>query len=133
MSRYDNIINMEHHVSKVHPQMSIESRSAQFAPFAALTGYSDTVKEEARLTNRKIELDEEFLLIINIKLQEINNIIKDKPTVIITYFIKDRKKQGGRYENIIDNIKRIDDVNKIIYLINYKINIDDILNIEIIK
>jgi hypothetical protein len=133
MGRYDNIINMEHHVSKVHPQMSIESRSAQFAPFATLTGYSDTVKEEARLTNRKIELDEEFLLIINTKLQEINNIIKNKPTVIITYFIKDRKKQGGRYENIIDNIKRIDDVNKIIYLINYKINIDDILNIEIIK
>ena len=117
MSKYDNIINMKHHTSKIHPQMSIESRAAQFAPFAALTGYSDAVKEKARLTNKKIDMDEEALLIINLKLQEINNIIDTKPKVSITYFIKDQKKQGGHYANIIDNIRKIDDVYKKIFQI----------------
>ena len=47
MGKYDDIINLPHHVSKVHPQLSIEQRAAQFAPFAALTGYGDEVNETA--------------------------------------------------------------------------------------
>lgn len=45
MNNYDDIINWPHHISKKHKQMSIESRAAQFAPFAALTGYSDAIEE----------------------------------------------------------------------------------------
>ena len=60
MGKYDDIINMSHHVSKRHPQMSLEARSAQFAPFAALTGYEDAVSETGRLTSDKIELSESF-------------------------------------------------------------------------
>ena len=56
MNNYDDIINMPHHVSKKHPKLSIEQRAAQFAPFAALTGYEDAVKETARFTEEKIEL-----------------------------------------------------------------------------
>ena len=62
MRKYDDIINLPHHVSKKHSQMSQEARAAQFAPFAALTGYDDAVKETARLTDDRIELDEEMKL-----------------------------------------------------------------------
>ena len=67
--QYDDIINMEHHVSKVHPQMSLYARSAQFAPFAALTGYEDSIKETGRETLARIELDEERRDILDAKLQ----------------------------------------------------------------
>ena len=56
--KYDDIIDLPHHVSKVHPQMSRENRAAQFSPFAALTGYEEAVKEMGRLTDRRMILDE---------------------------------------------------------------------------
>ena len=55
---YDDIINLRHYEPKKHKRMSREARSAQFAPFAALTGYNDAIKETARLTTQRIELDE---------------------------------------------------------------------------
>ena len=59
MGKYDDIIDLPHHVSKVHPQMSIWDRSAQFAPFAALTGHEEAIAETARLTNEWHEPDED--------------------------------------------------------------------------
>lgn len=129
---YADIINLKHHKSKIHRPMPIESRAAQFAPFAALTGYNDVVKEKSRLTDKKIEMDDEAKLIINSKLQTINKNIKNKPKVSITYFVPDNKKSGGTYLTIQDNVKRIDSVYKYIYLLNNKINIEDIINIEIL-
>ena len=68
-NKYEDIINLPHHISNKHPQMTLEARAAQFAPFAALTGYDDEVKETTRLTNRRIELDEEAKSILDKKLQ----------------------------------------------------------------
>ena len=45
MDNYDDIINLPHHVSKRHLQMSMWNRAAQFAPFAALTGYEDAIED----------------------------------------------------------------------------------------
>ena len=56
--KYDDIINLPHHVSKRHPQMPLLNRAAQFAPFAALTGYQESIEETARLVEEKIELEE---------------------------------------------------------------------------
>lgn len=131
MDNYEDIINLEHHISKVHSRLSIEQRAAQFAPFAALTGYGEAIKEKARLTDVKMELDDESLLFLNITLQKISSMIKDRPRVSITYFIKDKTKDGGRYETIKDYVKRIDNVSQIIYLINNRIKIGDILSIEL--
>ena len=64
MDDYSDIINLSRPVSK-RPRMSLEQRSAQFAPFAALTGYEGQVKETARLTNKKIEINEELKEILN--------------------------------------------------------------------
>lgn len=114
LHKYDDIINLEHHVSKVHKQMSLESRSAQFAPFAALVGYEDAVNEITRYTEEKKELDEEFKSSIYKKL-----LATQKGEVItITYFIPDNKKQGGKYQTIKRQIRKIDIDNKLIILMN---------------
>ena len=131
--KYDDIINLKRPISK-HPKLDISSRAAQFAPFAALTGYDDEIKETARLTDKKLELSEYDLEKLNYNFLKINNIIKEKPKVKITYFIKDNKKSGGKELTIIENIKRIDLINSFIKLDNSTIiNIDDIYKIELIE
>lgn len=133
-NKYDDIINLPHHVSKKYPQMSIEARSAQFAPYAALTGYSDVIKETGRITNEKIELDEEIKKIIDIKLHKIKETIKKTPYVFIQYFVEDKRKQGGEYVSIQGNVKKIDEYSqKIVFEEGTEVAIDDILEIEILE
>jgi hypothetical protein len=130
-NKYDDIINLPHHISTKHSQMSLEARAAQFAPFAALTGYDDEVKETARLTNERIELDEESKSILDNKIQMILEQLSSRPTVSFTYFIPDAKKDGGRYETITGIIKRIDDYKKVIVLENKEeIPINEIIDIN---
>ena len=129
-SKYDDIINMSHHISKKHPRMSLENRSAQFAPFAALTGYEDEVEETARITDKRIEITDEIKSKINMKLQIIQEKIKTNPKVTITYFISDNKKEGGSYKTVTSNVLKIDKYNKqIILKDNKEIFISDIINI----
>lgn len=106
--KYENIINKPHHVSKVHPQISLYARSAQFAPFAALTGYEDAVKETARETQEELEIDDELKSILDAKLQMLIEIKESNPEISITYFVKDEKKSGGKYVTITGIIKKID-------------------------
>lgn len=128
--KYDDIINLPHYVSKKHPQMSLENRSAQFAPFAALTGYEDEVEETARITDKRIEITDEIKSKINMKLQIIQETIKTNPKVTITYFISDNKKEGGSYKTVTSNVLKIDKYNKqIILKDNKEIFISDIINI----
>ena len=130
MGNYDDIINLKRPISK-HPKMSLYQRSAQFAPFAALTGHEGQVKETARLTDRRIELDEEMKLILDLKIQVIKEMLSDNPEVEITYFIPDTRKDGGKYETIINNVKKIDSYNEhIIMQNNLKIEIKEIININ---
>ena len=130
MGKYDDIINLPHHVSKKYPKMSLEQRAVQFAPFASLVGYSDSVKETARLTNRRIELDEEIKKMLDLKLQEIQN--HKNEVITFTYFIPDLKKDGGKYVNISGIIKKIDDYKQEIILDdNTKIPIKEIIDIQI--
>ena len=130
MNNYDDIINLPHHVSVKHPRLSKEQRAAQFAPFAALTGYGDAIKETARINEDRIELDEEEKKKIDNKILELKNKINDKPKVTITFFVPDTKKSGGEYVTIIGNLKRIDEYNKLLILEDKKkISIKDIIEI----
>lgn len=100
MGKYDDIINLPHFVSKKYPQMSMRDRAAQFSPFAALTGYDAEIKETTRLTDRRIELDEDVLDKLNERLYILRKVLDDGsvyPEVRITYFEKDLKKDGGKY------------------------------------
>ena len=109
---------MPHHVSKKHPQMPMEERAAQFAPFAALVGYEEAVEEMARLTDKRIELDEEAKNILDMKFQMLNEQLKVQihPQVTIMYFVPDLKKEGGKYIKISGTIKRIDEFKQLIVL-----------------
>ena len=130
MNNYEDIINLPHHVSKKHPQMSIWSRSAQFAPFAALTGYDEAVKETARLTDKRLEIDEGLKNILNNKLQYILQNKSLQPEITFTYFVYDNKKSGGKYIEKTGVVKKIDLNEKYIMLKDKtKISIDEIINI----
>lgn len=110
-SPYEDIIHLPHHVSPRRPQMSLHDRAAQFAPFAALTGHEEAVKETARLTDCKIELDENEIQLLDQKLQYIRDHLDDRPAVIITHFVPDLRKAGGRYlehEGIVKKIREYD-------------------------
>ena len=116
--KYDDIIKLSHHVSKKHPQMSMEERAAQFAPFAALVGYEDAVEETARITTKRIELNEEEKDALDIKLQMLNEQIHIQiyPNVTIMYFVPDLKKNGGKYIKISGTVKKIDEYKQLIIL-----------------
>lgn len=133
MNNYDDIINMPHHISKTRKPMSLQNRSAQFAPFSALTGYDEKVREVARETSKKIELDDGIKLMLNEKLCLIKNDIKLRPKVTITYFVRDNKKENrGRYKTITGNAKIVDEVYKRIILIdNTIISFDNVIDIKL--
>lgn len=107
--RYDDMIDMPHHVSTKHPQMPLHDRAAQFSPFAALTGYDDAIAETARLTDCRIELSETDLDRLNLKWQMIMEHISERPAVTITYFVPDSKKEGGKYVSVSGCVKKIDE------------------------
>lgn len=127
--KYDDIINMSHHVSALHPQMSLHDRAAQFSPFAALTGYDDAVAETARLTDRRIELDEYEKMVLDDMLKKAESDTLSKYS--ITYFIPDKLKSGGEYVSVTGSIKKIDRYKRLIVMSDEKcISMDDILSIE---
>ena len=116
MNEYDDIINLPHHVSKVHPKMSMMNRAAQFAPFAALTGHSAAIEETALLTDEQHELADEDSDALNQKMAYLRETINEHPIITITYFEPDRKKAGGMYKSIEGQLKNIDDYNQSIVL-----------------
>lgn len=130
--KYDDIINLPHHTSSKHPRMTRTARAAQFAPFAALTGLDDEMEETARLTDKKLILDEEQKQIINRELLFIkNNPQKDIP-VIITFFKSDGRKEGGAYIEKEVRIKKIDEINRKLILSDYsEIEIDNLFSVRL--
>lgn len=124
MKNYDDIINLPHHVSKKHPQMSMLDRAAQFSPFAALTGYGDAIDEAARVTEAHIELDDS-------ERQEIDRILREVyetgSPVEVTHFVPDERKAGGAYVVTAGVIKAIDPVSRVVeFQSRVKIRIDSI-------
>lgn len=107
---YSDIINHPHHQSETRAHMSLYDRAAQFSAFDALAGYSDMITEEARLTDSKIELDENEKEILSQKLSLIADVIEDgqKPIITFTVFVPDQFKAGGKYETITDTVKGVD-------------------------
>lgn len=105
---YDDIIQMPHHRSEVHPHMSLYDRAAQFSPFAALTGHGAVLTETERLTDTRIELDENAKEELDMCLQRIQERLDEHPTVSVTYFEPDDRKEGGAYLTTEGKVKCID-------------------------
>ena len=131
MGNYDDIINLPHHVSEKHPRMSASDRTAQFSPFAALTGHEAAIAETARLTDTRPVLDESRKKELNDRLQMISEHISLRPETIITYFVPDTQKAGGSYHQVSGTIKKLNETGHTIVMENGTvIPIDDILEIE---
>lgn len=127
---YEDIINLPHHISKKHRPMPREARAAQFAPFAALTGYESDVNEAARYTGKRRELREYETERLNRRINEIRDGIHGNTEVIITYFKPDEKKAGGEYLNIGGRVRKIDDYGRTLTLTSGAlIPLDDIFEI----
>lgn len=130
-NQYDDIINLPHHVSSTRPQMSMADRAAQFSPFAALTGHDEAIKEKARLTIARIDMDEDALIALNMKFQLLVDSLDDEPEISITYFKPDERKDGGAYLEATGVLKKLDEYERMIVLTDgRKIKMDDILDIE---
>ena len=105
--KYEDMMELPHHVSPVHPPMDVSERAAQFAPFAALTGYGDAVKERARLTKARPQLDEEEMEQINRKLLWLRGHLDQQPEIAVTYFLPDQTKEGGAWAEVYGKLKKI--------------------------
>lgn len=126
---YSDIINLPHHVSDRHPQMSIHDRAAQFAPFAALTGHGAAIRETARLTDEKLTPDEDMREELDRRLGALLG-RDDRPEVEIEYFVADERKQGGRYVTVRGRIKKVDAQSRAIVMEDGEtVCADDIWNI----
>lgn len=130
--KYADIFRMPHHVSETRPQMPLMARAAQFAPFAALTGYEDEVAETARLTDTELELDETRKAEIDEQLQYLQQHIEERPEVEIVHFVPDDRKAGGAYVTTTGKVNRLDPYTRqVILKSGKKIEIDRIYAIQI--
>ena len=113
---YSDIINLPHHVSHNHPQMPMMARAAQFAPFAALTGYDAVIHETARLTEGQMELEEYDNERLNRKYAELMTILDSHPEITVSYFKPDEHKAGGAYVTVTGQLKKIDTYEQLIVM-----------------
>ncbi len=131
---YSDIIGLPPHKSKSHAGMTRAGRAAQFAPFAALTGFGDAVTETARYTSERRELSEDEIAEINCKLVFLSTVLKERPAVSITYFLPDSRKKGGAYITEETVIKRIDSLAGEVETENgAKIKMEDIFAVDLLN
>ena len=130
--RYDDIIHMRHPISVRHAAMSHGDRAAQFAPFAALTGYEEEISETARLTGSRIELEENVLQELDRNFQYLQAHLREHLRVTVTYFVPDKRKAGGRYHSVTGEVKKLDTCDRyVLFTSGEKIPLDDILDMMI--
>ena len=128
---YDDILHLPHPTSKRHPRMPIVDRAAQFSPFAALTGHRAAIEETARVTDRRIELDEDAKEQLDQTLQLLLERMDEQPEITVTWFSPDKKKAGGQYHTATGKLKRIDSrEGRLILTDGNQIPLEDLLEIR---
>ena len=128
---YDDIIRLPRPASMRHPRMALPDRAAQFAPFAALTGYEAAIAETFRLTDDRMELDEYTKAALSDRLRVIADGDAGQYPVSITYFRPDARKRGGDYATAAGTVKKIDEIHRIVVMAGgLKVPIDDIIAID---
>ena len=134
MRNYDDIINLSRPQYHDLPPMSIHDRAAQFSPFAALVGYDAAIEETARLTDSRRVMEEDEINELNRQLSELNKRLSERPRIRVTYFIRDRKKEGGRYASKIGNARTIDQAeNRIIFTDGESVPVKDMYSVVFIE
>lgn len=133
MGKYDDILNYKYPNPEIERDFKDKVlRAAQFAPFAALSGYEEAIEEAARLTENKIELDEYEKEVINTKLRYIVDCSSEEITVVVVYFLADDKKVGGNYVEKRGRVRKIDEFESVlVFSDGTTVKVDDIYDIEI--
>ena len=130
--KYEDIIHLPHHISPKRARMAMTDRGAQFSPFAALTGFEAAIAETARLTDRKIELDENEKALLNEKLRIIGEDLESGPEIRVTHFRQDLRKAGGAYVQKRGKVKKLDACyGTIVFTDGEAVRIGDILDIQL--
>ena len=129
--KYDDMIDLPHPTSNKHPRMSIQDRAAIFSPFAALSGHGAAIAETARLTDRRMELDEDTKAELDQKQAVLLEHIGEQPEVTVTWFQPDGRKDGGAYLTATGRLKKIDEVERILTLLDgTSIPLEDVAGME---
>ena len=108
MGKYDDILRTPWPQPGTRARMAVEDRAAQFAPFAALTGYEAVLQEAARLTQHPVYLTEESMDALNAQLRKARERLDTQPQITMTVYYEDRVKEGGRFETVVGRLKKID-------------------------
>ena len=111
---YDDIIHLPHYEPKRHPRMSMMARAAQFAPFAAVAGHDAAIREAGRLTDEWNGMGECGNDELNRKMEMLLSRLEEHPLVTIGYFLPDGRKAGGSYQTVSGNVRRIDNIRRVI-------------------
>ena len=128
---YDDIINLPHPTSLKHPQMSIQDRAAIFSPFSALSGHAGAIAETARLTEQRIELDEDTKAELDRRQAMLLEHIREQPEITVTWFQPDERKEGGAYLTTTGRLKKIDPIERTLVLLDGpSIQLEDVFNLD---
>ena len=129
--KYDDIIGLPHPTSSKHPRMPISERAAIFSPFAALSGHSAALAETARLTDQKMELDEDTRAELDRRQAILLEHIGEQPEVTITWFQPDEKKDGGAYITVTGMLRKIDEAERALILLDgTRVPLEDVVGLE---
>ena len=129
--KYNDILHLPHPTSAKHPRMPISDRAAIFSPFAALTGHGNAIRETARLTDQRIELDEDTRAELDLKQQILADKIDERPEVSVVWFRPDEKKDGGKYVTTTGQLKKVDDIERTLRVADgTTIPLDDVLELR---
>ena len=129
--KYDDILHLPHPTSTKHPRMPISERAAIFSPFAALTGHGAAIAETARLTDRRIELDEDTKAELDRRQAVLLERISEQPEITVTWFQPDERKEGGAYLTLSGQLKKVDSITRTLSLTDgTEIPLDDVLELE---
>ena len=129
--KYDDIIHLPHPTSKKYPRMSVRDRAAIFSPFSALSGHGAAIAETARLTDQRMELNEDAKVELDRRQAVLLEHIGEQPEITVTWFRPDDRKEGGIYVTTVGRAKKIDEFKRILSMVSgQKIVLDDIVQIE---
>lgn len=113
MSRYDDIIGLSRPLSR-RPKMTHIERAAQFSPFSALTSLDDELRETDRMTETFVEYTDDSERELDLILVRLREDASARNGVTVTYFVPDRRKEGGAYKKFTGNVRRVDDARALI-------------------
>lgn len=129
--KYDDILHLPHPTSARHPRMPIAERAAIFSPFAALSGHAGAIAETARLTDQKMELDEDTKVELDRRQAVLLEHIAEQPEVTVTWFQPDERKDGGAYFTTTGRLKKINEMNRVLILLDgTSIPLEDVADLE---